>query len=71
MTNVPILYPGDKVHLAVPDPGDGGARVHQELTAIYASQGVEIICTSAISNLPQCGVVAVFRKPMLIPTEEA
>lgn len=69
MSNVPILYPGDKVHLAVPDPGDGGARVHQELTDIYASQGVEIICTSAITNLPQCSVVAVFRDEREISTE--
>lgn len=70
MNNVPILYPGDKVHIVIPDPGDGGVKAHESLVALYASQGVQVVMTSAVGNLPQFGIVAVFRKPTLIPVEE-
>lgn len=63
MNNAPILYPGDEIHIVVPDSGDGGAKVHEELTTLYASRGVHVLCTSAVAGLHALSVVAVFRKP--------
>ena len=59
----PILQPGDKVHIVTPTSLDdpAGTRNHEQLVALYRTQGVEVICTTAVANLPAYAVVAVFR----------
>jgi|KBSSwiStaDraftv2_1062776.scaffolds.fasta_scaffold1583887_2 hypothetical protein len=61
-SSVPFLHRGDKIHFVIPDPGDGGQKIHDSLQAIYAPLGVQVICTTAISNLPVFQIVAVFRE---------
>lgn len=71
------LYPGDKIHLAVPVsagyPADVRAEAREmavQLTENYAAMGVTVAFWTATTNLSHPVVVAVFRKPLLMPVED-
>jgi len=68
--NTPILYPGDIVHLVLPSTGSTKEdnRLIEELRTEYARFGVNLHIGTAISGA-SLQVVAIFRKPTLIPVE--
>lgn len=63
------LHPGDQIHLAFPISGvlygreaeAEAKRLHDEFTALYARLGVNIVQSTASSQLTAPVVVAVFR----------
>lgn len=68
--NTPILYPGDIVHLLFPSTGSKQEdnRLIGELRTEYARFGINLhIVTTRLGD--ELKVVAIFRKPTLIPVE--
>jgi hypothetical protein len=68
--NTPILYPGDVIHLVLPSTGSGREdnRIIEELRTEYARFGVNLHVATAHTGA-DFKVVAVFRKPTLVPVE--
>lgn len=70
-TETQVLYPGDRIHLAMPcSPTKHGQELAEELERIvaetrdiYLAHGVQVVYTSFNSLLTAPAVVAVFREP--------
>ena len=67
-----VLYPGDSIHLMLPSTGDESEdnRLIDELRAAYARYGVNLHIGSASTAPGSLGVIAIFRKPMIVPVED-
>ena len=71
MTDTPILYPGDAVHLTLPSTGSEREdnRIIDTARACYARYGVDLLVGTAVTGAP-FQVLAIFRRPSLVPVEE-
>jgi hypothetical protein len=67
----PILYPGDSIHVVLPSTGSEREdnRIIQEMRTTYARCGVNLLVGTAATGAT-FQVLAIFRKPILIPVED-
>jgi hypothetical protein len=67
-----VLYPGDSVHLVLPSTGNQAKddQIIEQIRAVYRNLGVNLAIGTAPTGNPEMRVVAIFRKPTLIPVEE-
>ena len=64
MINPVVLYPGDKIHLFIPNSGSSknDNELIEQLRTIYARFGVSLVIGTATDMPGAVGVIAIFRE---------